>query len=333
MGSGSSKQNKQNKKYVSKKHDKMNVIETDVDKGLTKTKNINLRNNAKKENEKQRQSMNTDGVNIASGKTDEGGYNTIKEYSEKLRHDVAVSHYMPPTFAIIDFVTEEDLIICSNSWDWIIQKGQNNNQRIVTFTDEFYYRLFKKHKKLGNIFNSFHDKAGVLLKAATFLLQNHRYGEVANLKFAELGRMHRKMNLSGWMFSAYITNFLEIIEYILCEQADERTMEAWVRVSAYGVRKLLQNFVVLKETSVLEYAVNVNSKLQTLFKEREEEERAKNVSFRISEKASSAAANDYDDIPDSASSFNAQAKNNQKIKKVPVDRKSIMKTHSIAEEE
>jgi hypothetical protein len=55
--------------------------------------------------------------------------------------------------------------------DFILQSGSNNQSRIVTFTDEFYYRLFKKHKKLANIFTRFHDKAGVLLKASIFLLQ------------------------------------------------------------------------------------------------------------------------------------------------------------------
>lgn len=205
----------------------------------------------------------------------------------KISREIIIAYLTPPTFPIICYLSKHDVEVAIDSWNYITQGGTGAKTMIVEFTDEFYFRLFKKHTKMRDVFSRYHNKVDVLMKAISFILHSHTNGSVQSRKLVELGKMHRRMNISGWMFSAYITNLLEVMDNILKDKATSEVMGSWIRICSYKLRRFLTAFIETdNDTSLLEYAVNTTNAIQNIIQERDAIDKAENMARKISERGS-----------------------------------------------
>lgn len=110
--------------------------------------------------------------------------------------------------------TQDDIVRCQQSWE-LLRSGNaaglrllsaEDNNGIMTLFEEFYARLFERSEAFRGFFSSDVRKRGAILLR---IIEQLTFIDVAmssdlEKRFAELGRMHRSMNIRPWMFSVFI---------------------------------------------------------------------------------------------------------------------------------
>jgi hemoglobin-like flavoprotein len=182
--------------------------------------------------------------------------NMIEYIENKTDINSLVEHYIPPEFPLDDYLTKIDLQKCKLSWKHI----QDNH--LVCFIDDFYKLLFAKSNRLANIFLSTHDKASILLRSISFILHTDTTIITAK-KYIDLAILHTRLNIPMWLFGTYITIMIETISVTLGELATRDTMEAWVRLASYNLRKMIKSMVNTK-SYIGRLDFNVNSHESTI---------------------------------------------------------------------
>lgn len=248
--------------------------------------NTKLANKTKNVNESERQIMSSQDDVIAKFSSYRDNTSTIDNGKHQMI--AIIEHYMPAHFPLVDSISDIDIKRCRASWTIITRK--NNNQEtstLVKLVDTFYIDLCKKSQKFEKIFTNVKERASILTKALTFILSvNQKNEAMKKREYYELGILHRRLGISHWMFSVYISTLIQTIAEVLNSNASIEVMESWTRLCSYTLRFMLEAIIQIKDLRKLEYAANYSTELQDELVSRSEVKKYRKMTSVLSKEIS-----------------------------------------------
>jgi hemoglobin-like flavoprotein len=184
------------------------------------------------------------------------------EFEEKTAAiDPQVEHYMPPTFPLIPIVTPRSMQLCKESWNFIIQdQEQENEYHMMTkvsgmtlFYTEFY-ELLDRLDPAGAFDavlsahsggqNKIAAKGSILIRIVQYSLNlDFTNQKQVDFQLYMLGKAHCQKAIRPWMYSIFIQCFLNTIGHRLGSKATSDVMGAWVNLFSFILRKMLPHAI------------------------------------------------------------------------------------------
>ena len=185
---------------------------------------------------------------------------SIDESEETIDIQSAISHYMPPRFAMYQFLDQKDVSNFKELWDYIYnhkaEKGSTAPTLLSSLFDDFYEKLFDRSETFKTFFGGdFKLRCRLLTKQMVFYTSLDLDKDIQKV-FNDLGRMHKKMGISNWQYSLFVEVLLESLSDVLEDAAEPVKMKSATRVISFSLYKLLEATLVVEKIKPFELEVN-----------------------------------------------------------------------------
>lgn len=169
-----------------------------------------------------------------------------------------VFHNIPANFPIKPHVTDDITIICTNSWNDIINYVEYDNvtKKEITgkelfhkefhkfLTDMDYNNVFAQVFENSSMGNSIKGTSYMSTKLIEFGLSVKNNAD-SKMRLMELGVMHKQKQIAPWQYSVYITTLIQTIAHRLEKHENlEEIMNAWVTLFAFMLQHALPTAIL-----------------------------------------------------------------------------------------
>lgn len=165
-----------------------------------------------------------------------------------------VAHYTPSTFPLKPILTNDRILRCRESWQWIMTQRVRQStydidvHGITIFYNEFYDRLSTIDSqglyesvlmKYTTGANRIAAKGAILVRIVNTILQLENDSAETREKLAKIGDLHQPMGIRPWQYGVFLEIFVATLAHQLKTSATSEVMEAWVNVMGYALQKIL----------------------------------------------------------------------------------------------